>query len=104
MTRATGVDWRRPFPVEFQFFEATKSCPPDELAMRLTVGARHLFSQLSPAALENQTSIARQRIGEDWSALSEDVAACVAANRDAAQFIINLGEVCTADLLAILLT
>lgn len=77
---------------------------PDELAMRLTVGARHLFSQLSPAALENQTSIARQRIGEDWSTLSEDVAACVAANRDAAQFIINLGEVCTADLLAILLT
>jgi hypothetical protein len=91
--RATDVNWHKPFSTSFSFFESTRKCSQQELAISLTRTVAKLLICFSAQDILSHTARVR-RVGEQWTSLCEDVRACAAIMEEAEQYFLTLAQVC----------
>jgi hypothetical protein len=82
-----------PLSTDFTLWENVQKGTPEELARSNTKSVQRLFSLLSQEdVLQNGPSM--QSVREDQSNLSDDVWACLAADRSHGDYFMKLAEVC----------
>lgn len=92
ITLATDVNWSKPFPTDFAFWESIQNDTPSDLAKSNTESMSRLYSGLSPAAVLDNSEYLKS-IERQWSDLSVDIQACLIINENLTVYFMKLAEV-----------
>lgn len=92
IVRATEVDWHKPFPTHFSFFEDVCRFRLQALTTSITEDVAALFYHVSPADVCDQRTGLRD-IGRHWSTLADEIAECAVAEDELVPRLLRIAEV-----------
>ena len=90
--RTNDFDWRYPFSAEFPLLDAIERCTPEDLAKSITASATTLFSRVSIEDVIRYGPTV-EAITAHRSELSDNVAACLIADSNFAEYMTELARV-----------
>jgi hypothetical protein len=92
IVNSTDVTWSAPFPIDFSLWQSIKFLPPRILADLNTKTVELLFHGLYLAYIAQNDRRVRD-VGENWSAYSDDILACLNADASVMDYVKELVEV-----------
>ena len=89
---SADVNWSAPFPTDFSLWQSIRNLPPPLLAEANTKTVELLFHGISLAHIAQNDRRVRD-IGENWSAYSDDILACLNVDAGVVDYVKELVEV-----------